>query len=63
MLRAPPANAEVQLDDVPVEGRASDSTTPTPTRLFPVRPKKKADCNQLYYTDSTGIRRVKRDCL
>ena len=63
----PPADPvqEIQLDAVPVAG---DADKPAPGRRWrPPRKSKKtkpeADCKQLYYTDSTGIRRVKRECL
>jgi hypothetical protein len=62
---AAPAPQQIQLDDVPV---AAEADAPKPqARTGRSRPRsktpKKRDCKQLYYTDSTGIRRVKVDCL
>src|SRR5690606_4318948 len=61
--------SEIQLADVPVAGELEEVKKPRAARLRPVRaPAKKTtgkqrDCTQLYYTDATGIRRVKRHCL
>jgi hypothetical protein len=60
-----PTAQEIQLEDVPVDGeRTARVPKPRPTRArAPTRTPKKRDCKSLYYTDSTGIRRVKVDCL
>jgi hypothetical protein len=55
-LRAAEPAAELTLSDVAVKA-------PGKRRAARARPPKPRDCKQLYYTDSTGIRRVKRDCL
>jgi hypothetical protein len=57
-------NVQIELEDVAVQGEASEPGKPRSLRSRPRTPAtKKSDCKQLYYMDSTGIRRVKRDCL
>jgi serine/threonine-protein kinase len=60
-----PTAQEIQLEDVPVDGeRSADAPKRGSNRARPrTKTPKKRDCKSLYYTDSTGIRRVKVDCL